>query len=130
MAELNNPLSGEQQTNSVMKYYVTILRSGESEKEFENDNGKRYSYFKVRNPFVNSNFKSLNNKQKKNFVKGFLNRASRDDLNTDKVFEKKERVVVNPQGAYKKEDRVFDEQVKIPKHLRRPAPKKRVKGRG
>lgn len=101
-----------------MKYWVTIVRIGmDVEKEFENDNGKRNMFLNINKPLRHDNFESLSESQRKRFVKGFLNTVSRENLRSEIDLESKERVIVNPQDEYGFDNAVFDEEIKLPKHL-------------
>ena len=73
------------------------------------------------NKFMKSeDFNQLSNDLKKKRVKNFLNKLTRKDFKSDKEFEAKERIVVNRKDNYGFDNAVFDDQVKIPRHLREP----------
>lgn len=105
-----------------MKYRITIHKSYEvEEKSFDNDNKKRNAFINAE-PFMTSRtFSNISVDQQKKEVDMFLNKITRDDIKSDKELDKRERVVVNPKGKYGFDNAVFDDEVKIPRHLREPS---------
>jgi hypothetical protein len=100
-----------------MKYRVTIMKTKTVEKQFENDNGKRNMFLNITKPFSNSNFENLTDSEKKRFVKGFLKTVSRINLRSSVELEKKERIIINPDGEYGLDNAVYDKETKLPSHL-------------
>jgi len=107
---------------------VTILRTEQKKEKnsIPNDSGKRYKYLNINTPLKSDDFKSLSNDRKQNILNSFLREIERDEIKTDKEFNKKERVIVNPKGDYGLNRTVFDDEIFIPKHLRKPLKVKNV----
>lgn len=105
-----------------MDYMVTILRVEQKEttNEIPKDSGKRYQYLNINTALKSDSFESLSVDEKRDLLEVFLKKIGRDEIKTKKEFDERERIIVNPKGDYGLDNTVFDQEMKIPKHLLHP----------
>lgn len=108
------------------KLKISVVKESRKAK-YSASNGGSFNgvIFKSITWFEEPRFKFMSGKQKKNFVLNILHNLNKTDIECKPDFGKKERVVVNIQSKYDLEDAIFDEKIKMPKHLRSKENRKR-----